>query len=49
MNRLQDNKFRRLVYTDVEKFNAKLEEFNLNTRETYVTTHFELFSSLVES
>lgn len=49
MNRLQDNKFRRLVYTDTEEFRDKLEDFNLKTKQTYVATHFELFSSLVES
>ena len=32
MNRLQDNKYRRLVYTDTEEFRDKLEDFNLKTK-----------------
>ena len=49
MNRLQDNKFRRLVFSGHLNYTAKKEEFNLNPAETYATTHFELFSALVES
>jgi hypothetical protein len=49
MNRLQDNRFRRLVFNGTLSFTAKKEEFNLSPVETYATTHFELFSALVES
>jgi hypothetical protein len=49
MNKLQDNKYRRLVFKGDLYYIAKKEEFNLNPAETYATTHFELFSALVES
>lgn len=49
LNKLSDNKFRRLVFKDSVNFLAKKEDFNLSHAETYATTHFELFSSMVES
>jgi len=49
MNKLQDNKYRRLVFKGSLKYTAKREEFNLSPAETYATAHFELFSTLVES
>lgn len=47
LNKLSDNKFRRLVFKDSVNFMAKKEDFNLSHSETYATTHFELFSSMV--
>jgi hypothetical protein len=47
MNKLQDKKFRRLVFKGELRYKANKEEFNLNAEETYATTHFELFSALV--
>lgn len=49
LNKLSDNKFRRLVFKDSLKYTAKKEDFNLSHAETYATTHFELFSAMVES
>ena len=50
MNKLQDNKYRQLVFKKGSlRYNAKREEFNLSPAEAYATTHFELFSTLVES
>lgn len=49
MNKFQDNRFTTLVIRGLLQYNAKKEDFNLNPDEAYATTHFELFSSLVES
>lgn len=49
MNKLQDNKYRRLVFNGDYLFRKKREDFNLDPPETYATSHFELFSALVES
>lgn len=40
LNKLSDNKFRRLVFKDSLKYKAKKEDFNLSHAETYATTHF---------
>ena len=49
MNRFQDNKFKRLIYTERVEFIGKRDNFELSPRESYVACFFELFSVLVES
>lgn len=49
MDRLQDNKYRRLVFKGRLTFSDKLYKFDLTPPEAYAATHFELFSTLVES
>jgi hypothetical protein len=40
MNKLQDNKYRRLVFNGKLNYNNRKEDFNLSPPETYATTHF---------
>ena len=47
MNKFQDNRYAVLVRKELYNFTSKKEDFNLNPIETYLTTHFELFSALV--
>jgi hypothetical protein len=49
MDKLQDNNYRRLVYNGPTTFSDKLYKFDLTPPEAYAATHFELFSTLVES
>lgn len=49
LNKLQESKYRCLVYNKKVKFFDKSFKFDLNPTEAYVTYHFELFSALVES
>ena len=50
MNRLQDSKFRRLIFKNKFEFkDPKLNNFALTPEEAYIAHHFEMFSFLVES
>jgi hypothetical protein len=49
MDKLQDSKYRKLIYTDNTTFSDKFYRFDLSPTEAYIVTHFELFSTLVES
>ena len=51
MNKLQDNKYNRLIFqgTIQNNPNVSLNDFNLTGPETYIVYAFELFSVLVES
>ena len=49
MNKLQDSKYRRLIYQDPIEFKGKIDEFNLTPDESFVAAHFEMFAALVES
>lgn len=50
MNRLQDNRYKRLIYNQLFKpsdKNHKLNDFSLTPIESYIAYHFELLSVLV--
>ena len=49
MNRLQDNRYRRLIFQKKFEYKDRLNNFALNPSEAYIVHHFELFSLLVES
>jgi hypothetical protein len=49
MNKLQDNKYRRLIHQSTIEYRGKLDNFELSPDESYVAAHFEMFTSLVES
>lgn len=49
MNKIQDNKYRMLIFTGPTPFIQKLDNLSLNPKQSYVATVFELFSVLVES
>lgn len=49
MDKLQDSNYRRLIYSGHTTFHDKIHKFDLSPSQAYVTTHFELFSALVES
>lgn len=49
MNKLQDNKYRRLIYQQPIEYKGKIDQFDLTPDESYIASHFEMFSSLVES
>ena len=49
MNKLQESKYRRLVYKNRCEFRGSIGDFALNPEEAYVAHHFELLSQIVES
>lgn len=49
MNRLQDNKYNRLIFQGSIQSISNLNDFNLSPSETFIVYDFELFSVLVES
>lgn len=40
LNKLSDNRFRKLAYAGTTKFTAKKEDFNLTPEITYITARF---------
>lgn len=49
MNKLQDNRYKKLIFQGSIKSKSALNDFDLSPEETYIAYHFELFSVLVES
>ncbi len=50
INRLQDNKFKHLIFKGKCEFTSnKKENFSLSPEESYIANHFELFAGLVET
>ena len=49
MNKLQEGKYKRLIYKNRCEFRSSIGDFGLNPEEAYVSHHFELLSQIVES
>ncbi len=47
MNKLQDNRYCKLIFQDTIHFKSTLNDFNLGPQETFIAYHFELFAALV--
>lgn len=49
MNKLQDSKYRRLIFQETFDYRSTKDDFNLSPDESVIAAHFEMFAGLVES